>query len=435
MNGTLPPGPQAPALLQTLDFYSRRHRVFPRLRGRYGDTFSMRVFPGPDTHVMFSRPEDIRDIFAGDIYEFSGAAGNEVLRAAMGDRSVMLNDGDRHRGIRKYLMPAFSPKAVRGHRPMVEQIVSDEITGWKAGETISSLEVMSRITLEVMLQVVFGLREGARIEQLRPRLLRLVDVNPILALGWMYPRVLTRIPPWRGPQKNLEAVNELIYAEIAERIATGDRGDDVLSQLLEVGGEAGGGLSAAEIRDQLVTLVLAGYETTASTLSWTLHEIARSPELRLTAAEAAESGDENYLEACLREGMRQHPIIDFVVRRLNSEQRIGAWTLPEGTFVVPCIMLAHQDGGNFSQPESFRPERFLPGQAGGNAPGNQAWIPFGGGVRRCVGAAFAQMEGVIILREVLARFDILAERPAPNRLRNITNVPGDGAPVTLLNRP
>ncbi|WP_028463814.1 cytochrome P450 [Nesterenkonia alba] len=427
---SLPPGPRTPAAVQTLQFYSRRQSAFPAFHTRYGDTFTLRAYPGPVTYVMFTRPEDIKEIFAGDSWEFSGAGGNEVLRAAVGDNSVMLNDGAAHRRMRKYLMPAFSPRAVRAYRPRVEEIVTHQVSTWRPGEKVTTLQAMSGITLEVMLQLVFGLTTGERMTQLRPRLLKLVDVDPLLALGWMYPRTLTRIPPWRGPQKNLEAIDELIYAEIAERRASGGTGQDMLSHLLQVTDDAEAPLSEQEIRDQLVTLVLAGYETTASALSWTLHELARHPQIQQRAADAAAEGDEDYLEACLKEGMRLHPIIDFVVKILRSEQTIGGWTLPAGTGVVPAIMLTHHDETHHDDAASFRPERFL----GENTPAANTWIPFGGGVRRCVGAAFATMEGVVSLKEILTRFRLSAEKPAPTTLRNITNVPGDGAPVRLQAR-
>lgn len=435
----IPPGPRGPATWQTLRSLSGRLESFPRLREQYGPTFSINMLPGPGRYVLFTKPEDIKEIFAADSAEFSGARGNEVLRAAMGDRSVMLNDADAHRKIRRYLMPAFSPAAVQGYRPLIEDITAAEVATWQPGQTTLALPAMSRITMESMLRIVFGVTDGARLDELRPRLLRLADVDPLVALGWMYPR-LRALPPWRGHHTNLRAVDALIHAEIGDR-AGPDRpepGSDLLSQLLRVGATAdddsdgtvlASTLSREEIRDQLVTLVLAGYETTASALAWTLHELARHPAVQERAHQAADDGDEAYLEACVKESMRVHPIIDFVARTLTTDQTVGGWRLPAGVTVAPAIMLAGWNEDTYPDHRAFRPERFIDG-----SPPANTWIPFGDGVRRCVGAGFALMEGVVVLAEVLRRFRLTADHPAPNRLRNITNVPKDNAPVRLAAR-
>ncbi|OSM43699.1 cytochrome P450 [Nesterenkonia sp. PF2B19] len=443
---TLPPGPRLPATAQTLMTYGGRMRAFPRLRARYGSTFTLRLLPGPQTVVLFSDPEDIRQIFAGDSWEFSGAGGNEVLRAAMGDQSVMLTDGQDHRALRRALMPAFSPRAVQGHRETVRRLVAAEVSGWRPGDRIDALDRMSAVTLDIMLHVVFGVTSADRLERLRPRVLRLVEVGPVVALGWLYPR-LRGIPPWRAERRNLRQLDEIIAEELAARrtaapsgarpedgsrldagsgvgdSGAGSSGDDVLSMLIDAG------LDDAQLRDQLITLVLAGYETTASALAWTLHELGRHDEVRRRARHAADVGDDDYLEACLKEAIRRHPIIDFVARTLRTEQHIGGWRIPAGVTVAPAIMLTQMDPQLVPDPEDFAPERFLDGT---HDPG--AWIPFGGGVRRCLGAAFAQMEGVEVLREVLRRVDPVADRPAGTRLRNITNVPRDGAPLRLRPR-
>ena len=427
----LPPGPRLPAAVQTVQALSGWHATFPALRRRYGPTFTVRMLPGPQRYVMFSDPAAIKEIFAGDPGEFSGAKGNEVLRAAMGDRSVMLHDAQEHRRIRRYLMPAFSPAAVAGYRPLVREIARDEVARWRQGSSVATLDRMSAITLEVMLRVVFGVTDGERLDRLRPRVQHLVDVDPVVALGWMYPRLRT-LPPWHGHQRNLREVDALIHAEIAARRASPDAADgpDLLSRLMRVGRDDGAEpLADDELRDQLVTLLLAGYETSASALSWTLHELGRDETVRARAQRAADAGDEPYLEACLKEGMRLHPIIDFVARTLTTDRTVGGWRLPAGVTVAPAIMLTHLDEEHFPEPARYRPERFVDG-----SPPANTWIPFGGGVRRCVGAGFALMEGVVVLTEVLRRYAVVADRPSPNRLRNITNVPRDGAPVRLLPR-
>ncbi|WP_298750923.1 cytochrome P450 [uncultured Serinicoccus sp.] len=426
--GGLPPGPRTPALLQTIQAFTDRQGTFERHRSRYGDPFTVRMLPGPQHLVLFSDPEAIKEIFAGDPVELSGAQGNEMLRAAMGDRSVMLNDGDAHRAIRRYLMPAFSPAAVRAYRPVVERAATDEVDTWVPGSSVVALERMSRVTLAVMMQVVLGASDPDRLAALRPRVLRLVEVDPVVVGGWLYPR-LRALPPWRGHARNLAAIDELIRAEVHQR-RTGHASEtpDLLDQLLAVGADTDDRepLTTQEIRDQVVTLLLAGYETTASTLVWTLHELGRDEQARARARRAAQEGDEEHLEACVKEAMRLHPIIDYVARTLRSDQRIGGVDLPAGATAAPAILLAHHDPDAFPEPGTFRPERFL-----GEGPAAHTYLPFGGGVRRCIGAPFALMEGVVVLREVLTRVDVVADAPARTRLRNITNVPADGAPLRV----
>lgn len=459
---TLPPGPRTPALVQTVQAFTGRQAAFERHRRRYGDPFTVSMLPGPQRLVMFSDPAAIKEIFAGDPVQFSGALGNEMLRAAMGDRSVMLHDGEAHRAIRRYLMPAFSPAAVRTYRTIVEGAAAAEVASWRVGETVSALERMSSLTLDVMTEMVLGASDPGALAELRPRLLRLVEVDPVVVGGWLYPR-LRALPPWRGHARNLAAIDDLIHAEIALRragadgppadaavsagadaaareaeAAEADRTNDapnpgfhadLLDRLVRVGAQEGALLTAAEIRDQVVTLLLAGYETSASTIAWTLHELGRDERVRALARRAAEEGDDDYLEACLQEAMRLHPIIDYVARTLRSDARVGGVDLPAGVTVAPAILLAHHDEDAFEDPHAFRPERFL-----GEGPASHTFLPFGGGVRRCIGAAFALMEGVVVLREVLLRVDVVADAPAPTRLRNITNVPGDGAPLRLGRR-
>ncbi|MCW2829870.1 MAG: cytochrome, partial [Aeromicrobium sp.] len=263
-----------------------------------------------------------------------------------------------------------------------------------------------------------------------------VDIDAKMLLAWSYPR-LFKLPPWRGYFKNQQAVDELLYAEIRERRQAHDLEgrDDVLSRLLRVGADPDDGGSAetpltdAEMRDQLVTLLLAGHETTASALSWTLHELGRHPDLLARATTAADTGDDAFLEACFKESMRLHPIIDFVARTLQSDQVVAGRLLPRGTTVTPSIMLSHSREASFADAHEFRPDRFLDGKIAPNT-----WIPFGGGVRRCIGAAFSLMEGTVVLREVLQRYEVTADRAAPHLLRNITNIPGDKAPLRLTAR-
>ena len=429
----LPPGPTSPALLQTWRFLQRSVDTFPGLHAKYGDTFTLRIKPGPRNIVVFSRPEDIKEIFAGDPADFHAGEGNSILRPVMGKHSVLLTDDDKHMRARKLLMPAFNGASLRGYRSLVESITKNEVDRWRDGETLVTLDRMNALTLEVILQVVFGVTNEEQLDQMRPKVNRMVNINATMLLGWMYPK-LYRVPPWRSYFKNQSAFDVLLYRQIAERRAAPDleSREDVLSRLVRVGrGEDSDHepLTDAELRDQLVTLLLAGHETTASALSWTLHELGRQPALQADALKAADEGDDAFLEACLKEGMRLHPIIDFVARTLQRDRVVAGWTIPKGMTVTPSIVLAHSREESFADAHLYRPRRFLDGHIAPNT-----WIPFGGGVRRCIGAGFSLMEGTVALREILQRYRVEASQPAPNRLRNITNVPRDKAPLLLCVR-
>jgi cytochrome P450 len=429
----IPAGPSWPAWWTTWKFLRDRKSMVPKLHERFGDTFSIKILPGPRTFVVFSDPADVKEIFAADPAQFHAGEGNAILEPVMGSHSLLLTDDEEHRRSRKLLMPAFSGPSMRAYRPLVEAIAKAEVDSWYDGQTIVTLDRMNDITLDVILQVVFGVTDETRLAVLRPKVRTMVNINATMLLAWSYPQ-LFRLPPWRGYFRNQQEVDEILFAEIRERrTATDlDARDDVLSRLLRAGAddEDVQPLTDRETRDQLVTLLLAGHETTASALSWTLHELGRNPELQRRAHEAADTGDEAFLDACLKEAMRVHPVIDFVARTLQSDQVVAGRHLPRKVTVTPSIMLSHSREANFADAHEYRPDRFLTqGEVAANT-----WIPFGGGVRRCIGAAFSLMEGGAVLAEVLRRFAVSADAPAPNRLRNITNVPGDKAPLRLTAR-
>ncbi len=433
----IPDGPDQGPWRSTRAFMRGRFEAVPKLHEQFGDAFSIDILPGPRTMIVFSDPADIKEIFAADPRQFHAGEGNAILKPVMGEHSLLLTDDDAHQRARKLLMPAFTGPAMRGYRPLVEGIAKVAVDSWHDGERMLTLERMNAMTLDIILQVVFGVTDEEHLAELRPRVNRMVDIGSTMLLAWIYPP-LAHLPPWRGYFANQAEVDRLLYAEIRDRrTATDlDARDDVLSRLLRVGAEPaenGTGeapLTDEELRDQLVTLLLAGHETTASALTWTLHELGRHPELLARAVAAADTGDDAYLEACLKEAMRVHPIIDFVARTLKSDQVVGGLRLPKGVTVTPSIMLAHSREASWADAHLFDPERFL---GDSKIPAN-TWIPFGGGVRRCIGAAFSLMEGTVVLREVLQRYEVRADQPAPTRLRNITNVPGDQAPLHLTAR-
>ena len=428
----LPPGPQWPALLQSLALMRFRHQFVPAMHKRYGDVFTVRTVPKAAPLVLFARPEHAKEIFAGDPEVFHAGKGNAILGPIMGEHSLLLQDGAEHRRARKLLMPAFNGAALRGYESVVAGLAKDEVSHWAPGVPFRSLDRMNALTLEVILRVVFGVTDEQRLAELRPLVNKTVDVNPVVLLGWGYP-FLQRFGPWKTTVDNQRALDAVMYAEIAERRAAGDLHErsDVLSRLLAVGAEDDDGLSDAELRDQLVTLLLAGHETTATALSWALYELGRDATQLARARQAADTDDSDYLEAVMKEAMRLHPVIPMVLRHLVQPASIGQWQLPRGANVGPSILLAHSRPENYPHPEEFRPERFIGGHIEANT-----WIPFGGGVRRCIGAGFSLMEGVAVLRQVLSAWDVRVPPGADDvpKVRNITSVPRHGARIVVRPR-
>jgi cytochrome P450 family 135 len=426
----LPPGPRAPVAVQTLLFGNFRNQLMPILRHRYGDVFRLRLYPRRDV-VQLANLDHIKAVFGGPANVFHAGEGNQVLKPIMGERSVLITDEDEHLRARRLLMPAFGGTALRGYRDMITELAEREVRNWPAGQAFRSHRRMQALTLEIILRVVFGVAEGPRLAELRRRLGEVVDVGVLDIMGW-HNQKLRAFGPWRRAIENHRRVDELIYAEIAERRRAGDLADrtDVLSRLLTVPSEDDR-LTDAELRDQLVTLLLAGHETTATALAWSFHDLSRDPVRLVAAMDAADAGNEKYLEAVVKEAMRLHPVISEVARKLTEDIEIGGYRIPAGFVVMPSIIMVHADAALHPDPARFRPERFLDG-----GPPLGSWFPFGGGARRCLGAGFSLLEGTVVLREVLSRYRLSPDRrkPEPGRPRNITTVPGRGARISVTPR-
>jgi cytochrome P450 len=413
-----------------------RHRFVPAMHRRYGDVFSIRILPEGRTVVVFNRPEHVKEIFAGDPEVFHAGKGNAILGPVMGEHSLLLVDSGQHKRARRLLMPAFNGRALRGYEDLISGLAKTEVASWTPGRPFRSLERMNALTLEVILQVVFGVTDEARLSELRPLVNKTVNISPVVFLGWGVPS-LQRFGPWKATVENQVELDRVIFGVIAQRRAARDLAErsDVLSRLLQVEDEDGQGLSDEELRDQLVTLLLAGHETTATALAWTLHELAKDPAQEQKARAAAASGDTDHLEAVLKESMRLHPVIPMVVRHLMQDATVGGVRLPRGTNVAASILLAHGSETSHRDHDRFRPERFTLGEVAINT-----WIPFGGGVRRCIGAGFSLMEGVAVLREVLTAYDVTlpqGSEAGPEELpkvRNITSVPRHGARIVVSPR-
>jgi cytochrome P450 len=422
----LPPGPRWPTVLQTISFLSLGPYVAPRWHKRYGDVFTVQLAPA-GTAVVLTRPDHIREVFAGSADTFHAGEGNAILGPIMGEHSVLLLDEEEHRLARKRVMSAFRGEAIASWGPVLEQLAAENVAEWPVGTPFAVHPHMNDVSLEVILRIVFGLTDEARREEMRPLLQQLIQIGPTIFLGWMYPG-LQRVGPWRRFAQLKEHVDKLVYAEIADRRAAADLAErkDVLSKLLV----ADPAQSDEELRDHLITLLLAGHETTASTLAWTLHDLARRPQLLARAQRAADENDEDYLEAVVKEAMRLRPVIRNVARRLNKPVTVAGYDLPAGVVVFPSIQLVHHREDVFDDATQFRPERFL-----GSNPPPATWIPFGGGLRRCLGASLAMVEAVAVLKTVLRQVEIAPGGPAErSKMRNITTVPGRGARLVTFPR-
>jgi cytochrome P450 family 135 len=423
---TLPPGPKLPTAVQTVLFMAAKTWAAQRWQHRYGDVFALRIAPAGDA-VVLARPEHIREVFAGPADVFHAGEGNAILGPIMGEHSVLLLDEKEHLAARKRVMAAFHGAAVKSWSEVIERLTADSVAQWPRNRPFAVHPKLNDISLEVILRIVFGMADGERLRELRPLLKKLVQIGPVIFLGWLYPQLM-RYGPWRRFDKVKQAADALIHAEISERRAATDLDErtDVLSKLLVAAPEQ----SDQELRDHLITLLLAGHETTASTLAWTLHDLARNPQLLARAQRAADENDDDYLEAVVKESMRLRPVISVVARRLAKPVRVAGYDLPAGVVVFPSIQRVHRTPAVYPSPDEFRPERFL-----GSNPPPATWIPFGGGIRRCLGAALAMVEAQAVLKVVLRTVDISpVGRPEWSKTRNITMVPARGARVVILPR-
>ena len=434
MNSQLPLGPRMPALLQTIGWWSRPTAFLERCRARYGRRFTVKLLR-QSAVVVISEPEEIKQIFLAPPDVLHPGEGARILEPLIGANSVILLDEDPHLRQRKLLLPAFHGERMQRLSGLMAELAEREVASWPSGETVALHPRLQRLTLEIILRAVFGLERGANLDALRELL------TEILAFG---DSPLSLIPPVQrltaghGPLARLERArakaDKLIFALIDERRGEDGGGEDVLSLLLAARDEDGAPMSPAELRDELMTALVAGHETTASQLAWTFERLAREPAVQTRLrAELDEDQDESYLTATINEILRHRPVLPNAEPRLVKQPiEIGGVLYPPGVVLYASAYLLHHDPAVYPDPYAFTPERFLD-----SAPGTYTWIPFGGGRRRCLGASFALLEMKLVIRAVLERYLLrpASATPEVTRRRGITFSPSGASRVILEDRP
>ena len=427
----LPPGSRMPAALQALRYASDPLNFLVRLQRRYGDVFTVR-FPYFGRLVYVTTPELVKQVFTGPPAQMhAGEANATVLEPALGPNSVLTLDDAPHMRQRKLLLPPFHGERIAAYGELMRQVTLREMESWPVGEPFALRPHTQRITLAVIMRAVFGVHDDERLT----RFADLIEsfsrrVSAVIAFPFLR-RNLGPLSPWAKFLRARAALDEFIYEEIELRRAEVEAGadhDDVLSLLLAARDEDGTPMSDEELRDELVTVLGAGHETTATGLAWAMERLLRNPPVLARLRESIAAGEDDYLEAAVKETLRTRPVIVDVARKLTAPFAIGGYELPAGTYVLPAIAAIHYREDLFPEAERFKPERFLDDKAD-----NYAWIPFGGGVRRCIGASFAEFEMRVILRTILERAELSAPDPEPEKakVRNITLAPGRGARVRL----
>jgi len=431
---TLPPEARGTPLGQVLRWAFRPLPFMQECRERYGDSFSVR-FPGFERPmVLISDPAAIKALYIERSHGLP-AGRNVVLEPILGSRSLLIQEGAEHLSRRKLMLPPFHGERMRSYETAMVEIIDAEVDSWPLHREFPIHSRMQAVTLDIILRVVFGVSEGPRLKQLRTMLATVLQetASPRSQLIGLATRRLGGRGPWARFEGRLRAADELLYAEIGEHREKPDleERNDILSMLMLAEFEDGERMSDTELRDQLMTLLLAGHETTATALAWTFDLLLRHQATLSRLRNSLEEVDDDYLRATISESLRLRPVVPLAGRRLAKELATDGLTLPPGTDVTPAIWLTHTRADVYPEPFAFKPERFLE-----DGPDTYAWIPFGGGVRRCLGASLAELEMRVVLREVLTRCDLKKAKPAPEKTghRNITLSPKQGTPVVVTGR-
>lgn len=415
-----------------LKFSLRQGDVFFAAREQHGDVFAFDSIIDDQPVVVTCHPDHVRSLLTADPRTVPSTTKDSPLRPIVGPNSVLTAVGERHRRQRKLLMPSFHGAAIERYTAQIVAATDREISGWKPGSTIAMASAAQAITLDVIMSGVFGIdgQPGpgtveAKLRRVVRNLLRL-STSPFAKAGELMN--LGRDDAF-GPQKAaLAPLDRAMFAVIRDRRVRGGEGRDVLSLLLHARADDGEVLSDRELRDELLTLVLAGHETTANTIAWACERLVRTPAVYDRLRESVRDGDDAYLDATLHETMRSRPVVPIIGRQVGVPWQFGEYAVPADSHVLVSILLLHHREDLYPDPQAFRPERFL-----GVKPGTHTWLPFGGGNRRCLGAALAMAEMQVVLREIIRRTDLQATSQKPERPkhRNVTMIPARGGRVNV----
>ncbi|MBV9213832.1 MAG: cytochrome P450 [Actinobacteria bacterium] len=435
----LPPGPPLPKLLQTLGFVVSPARFFDACRSRYGDVVHFKTL-FDSGFVMVFDPTLVKEIFKGDPDQLRAGPANELLGPVLGERSVLLLDGAEHLRQRRLMLPAFHGQRLRSYERIMREATDREIDSWPVGEPFQALRSMQALTLDVIMRAVFGVSEGERYRELHRRIREMLDpISQPLGVLVLTLSLARRVRGGSTVQRFEERrrrVDELIYDEIERRRSDPDLADreDVFSSLVLAEDEDGRRMTDQEIRDELVTLLVAGHETTATALAWAFDLLLHDTRVMEELARRLADGDEKYADAFVKEVLRIRPVIPGVGRVVHREPfELAGYTIPVGMEINPSIASIHRRPDSYPAPAELRPERFLED----DPPDTYTWIPFGGGTRRCLGASFATFEMRVVISRVLERATLEAVEAEPDAIqrRGITMVPKNGAPVRLAQAP
>jgi cytochrome P450 family 135 len=429
-----PPGPPGPPFVHGLTMLGAEQRLLARCQRRYGDVFTLKI-PWPFKRlVVVADPAEIKRIFTADPTLIHAGEGNVVLEPLVGLNSVLLLDEADHMQQRKLMLPSFHGERMRVYGDLMREVAEEQIAWWPLGEPFALHPSMQAITLRIICRAVFGVTDGARLRALETSLLEMLQKGVRLIMVRGLQRDLGPRSPWGSFLASRKRTDELIFDEIRERRDAADLAErsDVLSLLLQARDDDGQGMTDVQLRDELVTLLVAGHETTASQLAWTFERLMRTPAVFARLRRSLDEGDEDYLDCVIKESQRTRPVLTYsALRKLTAPAEVGGYTVPAGWTLGASAWLVQHRPDLYPDPQAFRPERFEEG-----SPSGYSWVPFGGGVRRCLGAAFATYEMRTVLRTIVERFELEAPDPKPERMarRAITFVPAKGARAVLRAR-
>ncbi len=437
----LPPGATMPPLVQTIRFGARPRGFNLRAQRRYGDVWQLRLLTRKDPFVVTCHPDHFRSLMTADPDDAPSLTGESPLRPILGPNSILTSVGERHLRQRKLLLPPFHGEAVQRYVEMISAVAEREIDGWPLHEQFPLAPRMQAVTLEVIMSGVFGIdgrpAPGTPEDRIRKTLRRLLNASMTPVFRLVELRNASRRQPTGILRQMVAIVDRQLLALIAERrSATPNDGrrQDILSLLLGARDEQGEPLTDQELRDELLSLVLAGHETTANSLAWIFERLLRTPAAYARLRELVRQGGgeaDAYVEATIHEGMRNRPVIPMIVRMVKRPWRFGEYVVPARTAVAVSIIALHHREDVYPEPFLFSPERFLD-----RKPGTYTWIPFGGGIRRCLGASLAMAEQRVVLEAIARRTDLQAPNSEPERARqrNVTTIPSRGARVVVTRR-